>query len=82
MKYKIGGLNAGILQTTMMAIILIAVLFQLLAGLLPEAQHAGNNLSATSLPLASLFSGTGIVFLIIMASILILVVKVFWGGKK
>jgi len=114
---KKGKLSTSMLNTAILAIVLLVVLFQLYAALLPEAQTAGNSLndsnycvsqgcvydgsgastafcvngsgvsniscaSSASVPLGGLFSGTGVIFVIIMAALLILVVKSFMPGKK
>ena len=103
------GLNTNILNTAILAIVLLVVLFQLYSALIPEAQAAGDSLGNAercsvaggffntsqsaclngttpadttavnfdSIPLSNLFSGTGIVFIIIMAALLILVVTQF-----
>lgn len=84
--YKIskkGKIGTGILQTSILAIVLLVVLFQLYAELLPEAQTAGDSLNESlgGANLGPLFVGSGIVFTIIMASLLILVVMSFMPGK-
>lgn len=79
---KKGGLKPGILQTAILALVLLVVLFQLYAELVPEAQAAGDSLNATGVPLGSLFVGSGVVFVIIMAALIILVVKAFLPGSK
>jgi hypothetical protein len=78
---KKGRLQSGILQTAILALVLLVVLFQLYANLVPEAQAAGDTLNASGVPLGSLFVGGGIVFVIIMAALIILVVKSFLPGK-
>ena len=80
--HKKGKLNTGVLNTAILAIILLVVLFQIYAELVPEAQTAGDTLNATGVPLGSLFVSTGVVFVIIMAALLILVVKSFMPGTK
>ena len=77
-----GKLNTGILNTAILAIILLVVLFQIYAELVPEAQTAGDALNETGVPLGSLFTSEGVVFVIIMAALLILVVKAFMPGTK
>ena len=77
-----GKLNTGVLNTAILAIILLVVLFQIYAELVPEAQTAGNTLNETGVPLGSLFTSQGVVFVIIMAALLILVVKAFMPGTK
>lgn len=81
-KSKKGVLQPGILNQAILALVLLVVLFQLYAALVPEAQAAGNQLNASGVPLGSLFVGTGIVFVIIMAALVILVVKSFLPGGK
>ena len=74
---KAGRLGTNILNTSILAIVLLVVLFQLYADLVPEAQAAGDTLNESGVPLGGLFVGRGIVFLIIMAALVILVVKSF-----
>ena len=76
-----GKLTTGTLSFAILAIVLLTVLFQLYADLLPTAQAAGDTLNASGVPLGNLFVGTGIVFLIIMAALILLVVKAFMPGK-
>ena len=83
LKDRKGALNSGMLNTAILAIILLVVLFELYAELVPEAQDAGDTLCSSGVPLGGLFEGTGVVFVIIMAALIILVVKAFMpGGKK
>lgn len=78
---KKGQIRTGVLQTAILALVLLVVLFQLYANLVPEAQAAGNSLNASGVPLGSLFVGSGVVFVIIMAALIILVVKSFLPSK-
>lgn len=41
-----------------------------------------NCATANTIPLSGLFSGTGIVFLIVMASLILLVVRSYFSGKN
>ena len=75
------GLNESILNTAITAIVLLVVLFKLYAALVPTAQAAGNDLNKSGVPLGSLFTGNGIVFIIIMAALIIVVVRSFLKGK-
>lgn len=79
---KAGRLQSGILNTAILSIVLLVVLFQLYATLVPEAQAAGDTLNESGVPLGSLFAGTGIVFVIIMAALVILVVKSFMPSGR
>lgn len=76
-KNKKGALNTGIISTAILGIILLVVLFQLYASLVPTAQTAGNTLNSSGVPLGSLFAGNGLVFIIIMSALIIVVVKAF-----
>ena len=80
--FKKGALSTGMLNQAIMGIILLVVLFKLYAALVPEAQTAGDELCATGVPLGTLFSANGIVFIIIMAALVVVVVRSFLGGKK
>ena len=84
MKSKKGKISTGVLNTAILAIVLLTVLFQLYAELIPEAQTAGDSLneSLSGSNLGPLFVGTGVVFTIIMAALIILVVKSFMPGGK
>ncbi len=64
------------------AIILVVVLFLLFADLVPEAQSAGNELNASGVPLGTLFTGTGVVILLIMVGLLLTVLKVVMPGSR
>ena len=81
MKNKKGQIS-GRVTSAVEAIILIVVLFLLFADLVPEVQSAGDSLNASGVPLGSLFVGSGIVFVIIMAALVILVVRSFLPGGK
>ncbi len=76
------GLSTNIIQTAILSLVLLVVLFQLYASLVPTAQAAGDELNASGVPLGGLFVSSGIVFLIIMAALIILVVKSFMGGGR
>ena len=60
------GQISGRVTSAVEAIILIVVLFLLFADLVPEAQQAGNELNASGVPLGTLFTGSGVVILLIM----------------
>ena len=82
LKSKRGALGTDTLSRAIEALVLLVVLFILYSTLVPEAQTAGNTLNASGVPLGSLFVGTGVVFVIIMAALIILVVKTFMKGGK
>ena len=79
------GVSEAIIYKAILAFVGITVLFLLVANLLPVAQDAGDELANTSAPLSSLFAGNGVVFVLIMASLVLLVIKAFMPqgkGKK
>jgi hypothetical protein len=82
LKSKNAGLTTGTLSTAIIGIVLLVVLFQLYAALVPEAQAAGNALNESGVPLGSLFTSNGVVFIIIMAALVIAVVLAFMPGIK
>ncbi len=113
LKNKKGKISSATVNTLILAIILLVILFQVYAEIVPEAQTGGNSLNASNqctdvygcsynasiplcettaasgtpcgagaIPLAGLFSGTGVVFVIIMAALIILVVKAFMKDIK
>ena len=79
---KNGKLSTGMLNTAITAIILMVVLFKLYAVLVPEAQTAGDELNASGVPLGSLFTSSGVIFVILMAALVIVVIRSVMGGKK
>ena len=81
MKNKKGQIS-GRVTSAVEAIILIVVLFLLFADLVPEAQTAGNELNASGVPLGSLFTGSGVVILLIMVGLLLTVLKVVMPGSR
>lgn len=75
------GLGAGTIRTAIIAIVMLVVLFKLYASLVPEAQSAGDELNASGVPLGSLFSGNGVVFIIIMVALIIVIISAFLPKK-
>lgn len=57
-------------------IVVIIVIFQLVGNSASTLTDAADNISGSGLPLASLFTSTGVVLLIFMAGILIAVVRI------
>ena len=64
------------------AIILVVVLFLLFADLVPEAQASGDTLNASGVPLGTLFTGQGVVILLIMVGLLLTVLRVVMPGSR
>lgn len=120
LKSKAGTISPVVINTAIIALIVIVVLFLIYATVLPEAQTAGDSMNASNrcadvgcsfnasgspnatinddlclsgsansnitcgstksfaaLPLSGLFSGTGVVFVIVMAALIILIVKAY-----
>lgn len=72
---KKGAINKNTLETAFYTIVLLVVIFKGYAALVPEAQSAGDELNASGVPLGSLFTSNGVVFLIIMAALVISVIR-------
>lgn len=81
-KSRKGQLGGNVIEKAILAIVLLVVLLQLYATLIPEAQTAGDALNASGVPLGGLFVAGGVIFVIIMAALVILVVKSFMSGTK
>lgn len=81
LKDKRGQISARV-TSAVEAIILIVVLFLLFADLVPEAQSAGNELNSSGVPLGTLFTGQGVVILLIMVGLLLTVLKVVMPGSR
>lgn len=68
-----------------MGIVGIVVVFYLVSGLAPTLTNAANNISASGLPLASLFSSSGVTIIIIVLAIFVGVIyaafKMMHTGK-
>ncbi len=79
---KKGVLSTGMINTAVLGIVLIVVLFKLYAVLVPEVQASGDELNASGVPLGSLFTGDGIVVLILMVALLIVIVRSLLGSGK
>ena len=82
LKSRKGKLSTGMINTAILAIVLLVILFKLYAELVPEAQTAGDDLNESGVPFGSLFTSSGVVFIVIMAALIIVVVRSFMGGKK
>lgn len=74
--------SSGFVEKVTGGLIGITVLFLLAATLIPEAQTAGNTLNSSGAPLGSLFAGSGVVFVIIMASIVLAVLGGFALSRR
>jgi hypothetical protein len=80
-KFRKRAIGTDTIRTAIIGIVMLVVLFKLYASLVPEAQSAGDDLNATGVPLGSLFTGEGIVFIIIMVALIIVVVTAFLPKK-
>lgn len=72
---KTGKLTTGSLNSAIIGIVLLVVLFKLYASLVPEAQSAGDELNDSGVPLGSLFTSNGVIFIIMMVGLVVVVVK-------
>ena len=76
-------MNIGGLATSVVGMLIgLVVVFLLASNLIPVAQVAGDNLSGSGIPLASLFASGGIVFVLIAVAILVFVINSAKIGKK
>jgi len=114
MKSKKGKLSSQMVNTAILGIVILVVLFKLYAELVPEAGTQGDLMTAEGrcgtegyfwnssaedcrlsnvtgdvvapadyeIPLGGLFSASGVLFIIIMASLVVVVVKAFMPGGK
>jgi len=80
-KSRKASLGSDTIRTAIIAIIMLVVLFKLYGALVPEAQTAGDELNATGVPLGSLFTSEGVVFIIIMVALVIVVISSFLPKK-
>lgn len=81
------GVSTHFILEVAFVIIGIVVLFELLAELVPVLQSSGDAVNATGAPLSGLFSGNGVVVLILMAAVLLAIIAVLFliatrAGKK
>lgn len=64
--------------TSVMTIVILTIIILTVVGQsAPDLQGSGNNISATTLPLALLFDGSGVVFFIFMAFVIVALVGSF-----
>lgn len=82
LKNKKGFSIGGKVNEIILAIVLLVLLFELYAELVPTAQTSGDTLCNTGVPLASLFRGAGFLFILVMVGLIITVVKIFLPGGK
>jgi len=65
---------SGLANKTIYMFVGIVVVFLLATYLIPEAQVAGDNLSGSGIPLASIFASGGLVFVLIAVALLLFVI--------
>lgn len=75
-------MNAKTISGMITALILLVILFKVAAVMIPEAQSAGDELNASGIPFGSLFSGNGVIFIVIVAALLLAVVYAFMPHSK
>ena len=78
---KSGKMGGNTIEKYMYLFIIVVILLKVIAQLLPEAQTAGTELNATGAPLGSFFTSDGIVWLIVMASVVFLMIRSFMAKK-
>lgn len=75
-------MDESFLEKAVYGIVLIIVLFNVYATLIPTGQTAGNTLNTSGAPLGSLFASNGVVWIIVMAALLIVIVRYLLHHKK
>ncbi len=65
----------------LLLIVAIIVIFQFIGSAAAPLISAGDNVSATGLPLSTLFASNGVVFLVMMAFVLLLVIGSIFAFK-
>ena len=72
------GVNVKLLVTNVILLIVaIIVIFTIVGSTSADLTDAADNISGSGLPLASLFSSSGVVLLIFMAGILLAVIIIY-----
>lgn len=82
LKSKKGSFNAKSLQVAIIGIVLIVVIIEMYAVLIPQVQTSGNTLNATGAPLTNLFTADGVVPLVLVAGLVIVVIAAALGAFK
>ena len=74
----------GMVTAVILVIVAIIVIFNIVGGTSASLTDAATNISSSGLPLATLFSSSGVVLLIFMAGILLAVIGMAMkiGGNK
>lgn len=62
--------------------IIIVVLFKIVASMLPTLTAAGDEINATGIGLGSLFSKTGVLWIVLLAMLFLMIVKALMGSRK
>jgi len=75
-------MNSGIINSAVLGLILIAVLFELAAVLIPQAQTSAETLCDSGIPLASIFQSDGVIILVLVAALILVVVGAVMGRKR
>ena len=71
------------IELSIVAILVMIILYSIFTIMIPEAQTAGNTLNASGVPLGTLFTGNGIMILLIMVGLLLtLLIAALPSSKK
>lgn len=72
-----------LVETAIVGIVGIVILFKVVASLFPTLTAAGSELNASGLPLGSLFAGNNaVLFLILSVTLVIVSIGLFFGLMK
>lgn len=81
-------MSAKTLEVWVYVIVILIVGFQIFAALIPQATTAGDAIytagsgTATTIPLRTLFQGTGVIFYLLMGMILFFVIRGILKQRK
>jgi len=71
------------LQSIVLGVVILLVgfvlIFEVAANLVPTAQTAGDTLCTAGVPLAALFQGDGVIFIVLMAVLLLAAIGLAFG---
>lgn len=72
-----------LIESAIVGIVGIVILFKVVASLFPTLVSAGSELNASGLPLGSLFAGqNAVLFLILAVTLVVLGISLFFGLMK
>lgn len=74
-------MKSNIITAAVVGLVLIAILMELSAVLIPQVQTSSGTLCATGIPLAGLFTTGGVIILVLVASLVLVIVGAVLGKR-